>query len=95
MASFDGVLEVCSEMEAHLAHLGKRQFIVFAYMYLCFSDLTPFEQKLDELLPDGKVQKSQIFRRAISEEERLIGLWARVKYEAVGDNMLRLVYANG
>lgn len=68
---------------------------MLAYMYLCFSDLTPFDQELDGLLPDGQVQKSRIFRRAVSEEERLIGLWARARYEAVGDHMLRLVYANG
>jgi hypothetical protein len=95
IASFDGVLEVCTEIEARLAHLGKRQLIVFAYMYLSFSDLTPRIQEPDEVLPDRKVRKSYIFGRDVSDEERLIGLWARVKYDAVGEHMLRLVYANG
>ncbi len=94
-ASFDAVLEVCAKMEAHLAHIGKRQLIVFAYMYLRFSELTPATQELDALLPDGKVRKSWIFRRPVSDEEMLIGLWARVRYDAVREHMLRLVYANG
>lgn len=95
IASFDGVLEVCAEIEAHLARLGKRQLIVFAYMYLSFSDLTPRIHERAEVLPGGKVRKSYIFDRAISDEEMLIGLWARVEYEAVGDHLLCLIYANG
>ncbi|GHC09603.1 hypothetical protein GCM10007291_02280 [Gemmobacter nanjingensis] len=95
IASFDGVLEVCAEIEAHVAHLGKRQLIVFAYMYLSFSDLAPRIHEPDEVLPDRKVRKSYVFGREVSDEEMLIGLWARVKYEAVGEHMLRLVRANG
>ncbi len=95
MGSFDGVLEACAEIEAYLALLGKRQLIVFAYMYLKFSELTPCTHELDETLPHGKVRKSGIFDRAISDEERLIGLWASVKYESVGQHLLRLVYASG
>ncbi|MPM43163.1 hypothetical protein SDC9_89836 [bioreactor metagenome] len=95
MPSFDGVLEVCLEIETHVARLGKRQLIVFAYMYLSFSDLTPRLHERDEVFPDGKVRKSYIFDRTVSDEEMLIGLWARVKYESVGQHMLRVIYANG
>lgn len=95
MASFDGVLKVFKEIETHLALLEKRQLVVFAYMYLRFSELTPRTHELDETLPDGKFRKSSIFDTAISDEEQLIGLWATVKYEGVGKHLLRLVYANG
>lgn len=95
MASFDGVLEVCAEIEAYLTLLEKRQLIVFAYMYLSFSDLTPRKRECDVTLQDGAVRKSIIFDRAISDEEQLIGLWASVKYRSVGDHLLRQVYANG
>ena len=95
IASFDGVLEVVTKIEAHIALLEKRQLIIFAYMYLKFSELTPCRHELDETLPDGKTRKSNIFDRAISDEERLIGLWASVKYEGVGEHLLRLVYTNG
>lgn len=95
MASFDGVLEVCAEMEAYLAHLGKRQLIVFAYMYLYFSELAPRVREIDETLQNCRVRKSVIFARAISDDEQLIWLWASVKYNRVGDQLLRVVYANG
>jgi hypothetical protein len=93
LAGFDGVLDACQKLETYLSLIGQQKLIVFAYMYLRFSELTPNKHELDETLQDGKVRKSAVYARAISDEERLIGLWATVKYEAVGTHLLRLIHA--
>jgi hypothetical protein len=95
LTSFDAVLEVVTKVETYVALLEKRQLVVFAYMYLHFSELAPCQQGPDETLPNGKIRKSAVFDRPISDEERLIGLWASVKWVGVGERFLRLIYANG
>ena len=93
-SSFDAVQSVVLEIENYLSTIEKRQLMVFAYMYLRFSDLTPSQSELDEQLPDGRIRKSAVFSRRVTDEEMLIGLWARVKYKQVGKELLRVVYAD-
>lgn len=90
---FDKVLAVASEIDSYLISIGKRQVMAFVYMYLHFSDLTVNRWEIDEVLPDGRIRKSGVFVRDISDEERLIGLWATVKYHQIGEKYLQLVYA--
>ncbi|MCI5086749.1 MAG: hypothetical protein MRY67_12590, partial [Rhodovulum sp.] len=67
--------------------------IAFVYMYLKFSDLTPRRTLLDEPLEDGGVRKCTEYRRHVSDEEALIGLWATVKYDHEGERLLRVIYS--
>ncbi|MFT5271524.1 MAG: hypothetical protein ACI85V_001542 [bacterium] len=92
-ANFDSVLAVSAEIENYLISIGKRQVMAFVYMYLHFSDLTVNRWDLDEVLPDGRVRKSGVFVRDVSDQERLIGLWATVKYHQTGEKYRQLVYA--
>ncbi|GAA6180675.1 MULTISPECIES: hypothetical protein [unclassified Shimia] len=91
--SFDAVQAAVLEIETYLLAIEKRQLMVFAYMYLRFSDFTPKLTKPDENLGDGRVGKSYEFERQVSDEEMLIGLWAKVKYEQEGEALLRVVCA--
>ena len=91
-ASFSEVQAAVSEIEAQLDSIGKRPLLVFAYMYLRFSDLTPKIREPDAPLQDGRVRKSAVFTRDLSDEELLIGLWATVQYDRDGAQMLRWVY---
>ena len=68
--------------------------MAFTYMYLHFSDFTPVRTEVDEYLEDGWIKKSKVFRNNVSDEEMLIGLWATVQYELVGQAFLRIKYAN-
>ncbi|KIN79142.1 hypothetical protein [Sulfitobacter mediterraneus] len=90
--SFDEVLAVAAEIDTYLISIGKRQVMAFVFMYLHFSDLTVSRWELDEALPDGRVRKSGIFLRDVSDEERLIGLWATVKYRQIGESYLQTIY---
>lgn len=92
--NFSRILEIVEEMEAYLISIGKRQLIVFVYMYLKFSDLGPKLRELDEDLPNGRVRKACIFNRHVSDEEILIGLWAGVKFTQLGYYYLRVVYSS-
>jgi hypothetical protein len=91
--SFDAVQTAALKIENYLVSIEKRQLMAFAYMYLRFSEFTPKRIRADEHLPDGCVRKSKDFPRQVSDEEMLIGLWARVKYDQEGEKILRVVYA--
>jgi hypothetical protein len=91
--SFDKILAVASEIDNYLISIGKRQIMAFVYMYLHFSDLSISQWDLDEVLPDGRVRKSGVYQRDVSDEERLIGLWGTVKYHQVGEKYLDVVNA--
>jgi hypothetical protein len=92
-SSFDEVQTATMAIESYLISVGKRQLMVFAYMYLRFSDFTPKRTMPDEHLNDGRVRKSKEFLRQVSNEEMLIGLWATVKYETEGERFLGVVYS--
>ncbi len=92
-SSFDAVQSVSIDIEKYLISLKKRQILAFVYLYLRFSDLTPERAELDEQLPDGKIRKSSVFSNKLTDEEMLIGLWAKVKYDQLGKGLLRIVYA--
>lgn len=92
--TFDSVQSVAQEIEKYLISIGKRELMAFAHIYLRFSDITPKLSNADEHLPNGGVKKSIEFVRQVSDEEMLIGLWATVKYDQVGEEYLRIVYAN-
>lgn len=93
--SFDAVQLATNEIDCYLASLGKRQLMAFAYLYVRFSDFTPRATLADEHLPDGKVRKCATYATNVTNEQILIGLWARVKYDEVGERLLRAVYAEG
>lgn len=93
-SSFDSVQSRVLEIENYLVSINKLQLIAFAYMYLVFSDFRPKLTKIDEHLPNGRIRKCQEYLRDVSEEEVLIGLWARVKYDKVGKAFLRVIYAS-
>lgn len=90
--SFDTVQAAALKIENYLISIEKRQLMAFVYMYLRFSEFTPKRNRVDEHLPDGCVRKSYDFSRQVSDEERLIGLWASVKYKQEGEKFLRVVY---
>ncbi|WP_170760941.1 hypothetical protein [Ruegeria lacuscaerulensis] len=91
-SSFSATQSTVQEIEDYAFSIGKRHLVVFALMYLRFSDLTPKTWELDEELPDGKVKTTNIYERELSEEEMLIGLWAKVRYDSVGQDYLSAVY---
>jgi len=92
-SSFDAVQFAALEIENYLISIEKRQLIAFVYLYLKFSGFTPIKTELDEQLPDGNIRKSKVFSSSVTDDEILIGLWARVKYKQVGERLLGIIYA--
>lgn len=93
-ANFDRVQSATHAIENHVVSMGKRHLMAFVHMYIRFSECSPKRTEADEYLADGSVRKSMVFARAVSDEERLIGLWARVKEKQQGEAFLRVVYAD-
>ena len=93
LSSFDSVHNAAGEIEKYLITIGKRHLMAFVYLYLRHNKFTPKITERDEYLEDGKIRKSYIFLNEVSDEERLIGLWSKVKFDQIGETMLRTVYA--
>jgi hypothetical protein len=91
--NFDAVREAVGEIEVYLASIEKRELLAFAYLFLRFRDFTPKRVLADEFLPNGMVRKIREYHRQVSDEEILIGLWATVKFEEMGERLLRVVYS--
>lgn len=93
-ADFDAVQRRVKIIDERVHSLGKRHLIVFAYMYLYFSDGTPKKTHAEITTNDGTVLRSVEYRRAVTLEERLIADWGRLLFERCGDSLLRAVYAS-
>ena len=93
-SSFDAIQSAAVGIESYLISIGKRQLMAFTYMYLRFSDFTPKLTEPDELLPDGRVRQSRVYLSQVSDEEMLIGLWAKVKFDQEGEAFIRVIYAS-
>lgn len=94
IADFDAVQCRVKIIDERACSLGKRHLIVFAYMYLYFSDGTPKKTHAEITTDDGTVLRSAEYRRAVTLEERLIADWGRLLFERCGDSLLRAVYAS-
>lgn len=90
--SFEAVLARVAEIERHAAALGCRQIAFFATMYLSLSPLAPRRYHPDATDPDGRVRKCLDYDRAVGEEERLIGDWARVRYHRRAKHAFRAIH---
>lgn len=91
MNDFQAVQSAVGVIENCLFSLGKRHLIVFAYMYLKFSDGTPNYVKQAQM-EDGSVHISSKYHRPVTAEERLIADWGRHMCNWLGRDLLRLVY---
>lgn len=94
IADFDAVQCRVKKIDERARSLGKRHLIVFAYMYLCFSDGTPKKTHAEITADDGTVLRSVEYRRAVTSEERLIADWGRLLFERCARSLLRAVYAS-
>lgn len=94
IADFIAVQSAVNKISEHVSSLGKQHLIIFAYMYLRFSDGTPKMTHSDVEIEGGGILRSVEYRRAVTPEERLIADWGRLRDEQFGRRMLPAVYAS-
>lgn len=94
IADFDAVQSRVNKIDERARSLGKRHLVVFAYMYLYFSDATPRKTHAETKTNDGAILRSAEYPRAVTPEERLIADWGRIWFERCGASLLRVVYAS-
>ncbi len=93
-ADFDAVQSAVNKIDERAVSLGKRHLVVFAYMYLYFSDGTSRNTHVDIQMKDSGILRSVEYRRAVTSEERLIADWGRIQFEQFGKSFLQAVYAS-
>ena len=90
--SFDAVRARVDDIEHHATSLRCRHVVVFAYMYLSLSPLAPRRTYPDVAGPDGRIRKCFDYDRTVSDEERLIGDWARIWCHRYAKHCFRALY---
>ncbi len=94
IADFDAVQSAVRKIDERAGALGKRHLIVFAYMYLRFSDATPKMIYADVRQDDGGVLRTVEYHRPVTPEERLIADWGSLYDERYGRRLRQAVYAS-
>lgn len=93
VSDFSAVQNAVDDIKQCVAALGKSHLIVFAYMYLYFSDGTAQEiKRADE--ENGNMILTYKYRRSVTKEDRLIADWGGMLYDKFGEDLLGLVYAS-
>lgn len=90
--SFDAVRARVDDIERHAIAIGRRQVAFFACMYLSLSYLAPRRYHLSTANPDGTLRTCLDYDSEVSDEERLIGDWARIVYHKFSKYYLRAIY---
>lgn len=92
---FETVQKAYDKIESYVTALGKRHLVIFALLYLRFSDASPGSTGLDEDLKDGAVNKTYEYRRPVTDDEVAISAWAVAKYNRYEKSFFRALHLNG
>ena len=91
-SDFFAVQDVVEEIRTYTSKMGKPYLLVFAYMYLRFSDATPCYTHLPETTDTEKVRRTFDYLGAITSEKRLIGDWARILYDRYSPSFFKALH---
>ena len=80
LADFASVQANVLQINSYVQSLGKEHILVFAYMYLCFSDASAAETYQPSISDNG-VTYGKRFRRAVTDEEIAINEWSSAWYD--------------
>ncbi|WFU06281.1 hypothetical protein QA648_24520 (plasmid) [Rhizobium sp. CB3171] len=85
------VQKAVNEIASYCKSIGKPHLIIFSFMYLRFSDLTPHITHRGEVLSDGDIRYVKDYTRRLSQEEVAIGEWALSMFEKYERFFLRVI----
>jgi hypothetical protein len=75
LADFCVVELAVADIDSYLKRIGKRQLLIYAFMYIRFTDITPHNTSIIRLDGEGG-RLIKDYRRSLSQEEIAIGEWA-------------------
>jgi hypothetical protein len=90
--SFDAVQNAVYSIENYLITLNKRHLVIIAYSWVFFTDRTPNVTERDEILNNGDIRKSYVYKRLVNNEEIAISAWARIKYFQNSKYFLKIMH---
>jgi hypothetical protein len=87
------MIQSCIEKIAdYTKSIGKPYLLIFAFMYIRFSDYTPRVTHSGERLDSGDVRYMKDYKRPVSQSEMAIGEWATSMYDKYERHFFRAVY---
>lgn len=81
-------------IEIRTSAMSKRHLLLFAYMYLRFSDGNPYVTHPDIVLAGGEIRRTVDYRRKVSQAERLICEWADDWCNRYSESYFRALYSS-
>lgn len=94
LQEFSAVQSAVRLIEIRTSAMCKRHLLLFAYMYLKFSDGTPYVTHRDIVLAGGEIRRTVEYRRKVSQTERLICEWANDWCDRYSESYFRALYSS-
>lgn len=95
LADFCSVHSCVEEIGAYTKKIGKGHLLIFAFLYIEFTDLTPRVTQRSIQLENGDVRYTKDYERALSQSEIAIGEWATAMYARYERYFFRAIYSKG
>lgn len=82
------------DIDDYVKKIGKPYLVVFAYMYIVFSDIAPNVVHQPRHLDDGRIRYMKDYRRLVTRSEIAIGEWASYMLDRCSPHFLWAVYSS-
>ncbi len=95
LADFCAVHSSVEEIASYTRKIGKVHLLMFAFLYIRFTEMTPRVIHGSEQLDNGDVRYIKDYGRAVSQQQIAIGEWATAMYTKYERHFFRAIYSNG
>lgn len=93
LKDFDAILRAVARIDDYLRQIGKRHLLLFAYMYIRFSEFTPKRHEMESVQESGEIRHIKSYAKKLSQEEIAIGEWALAMYDRYEQTFFRAIYS--
>ena len=95
LADFCAVHSSVEEIASYTRKIGKVHLLMFAFLYIRFTEMTPRVIHRSEQLDNGDVRHIKDYGSAVSQQQIAIGEWAMAMYAKYARHFFRAIYSNG
>ncbi len=94
LADFNAVHSSVEEIASYTKKIGKVHLLMFAFLYMRFTEMTPRVIHRREQLDNGDVRYIKDYGHVLSQQQIAIGEWATAMYAKYERHFFRAIYSN-
>ncbi|MFB2566900.1 hypothetical protein [Rhizobium sp. IMFF44] len=95
LADFSAVHSSVEEIASYTKKIGKVHLLMFAFLYIRFTEMTPRAIHRSEQLDNGDVRYIKDYGRTLTQQQIAIGEWATAMYAKYERHFFRAIYSRG